>query len=377
MTADLVSVLPHARMDGQATYVALSRHRDQVTVYGRRGHMESAADLHRMGVRVAAPPVPKIERGRPAIQMPENAATERPDWQGSRRSADDRPLPGLAGDAHLQSVALRTAGLLSADRAEGDPVLRAVPEGRDDFSGAPQAAIDTLVARHGVIRAEELAMALAAPVADPETFLRLFDEAIRHPDVVALPGGTASPEGDAWVYTTTAHLRAELAAVDRAMRMAARSGEAEAPDMPEPKEPLASSQREALARAMRAGAEGGGLALVAGAPSTGKTALAAEIVRAHETQGRVVTVVAATAAGRAALEAEGVRARTLGQLLAEPPVRRDEGDPAHVLVLDDAHAFGAFQADAVLARAEATGAGVVAILDPSRRPSSAARCSGR
>ena len=368
MTADLVSVLPHARMDGQAAYVALSRHRDQVTVYGRRGHMESAADLHRMGVRVAAPPVPKIERGRPAIQMPEHAATERLDWQGSRRSAEDRPLPGLAGDAHLQSTALRIAGLLSADRAEGDPVLRANPDGSDDFSDAPQAAIDALVARHGVIRAEELAAALAAPVADPETFLRLFDEAIRHPDLVALPGGTASPEGDAWVYTTTAHLRAELAAVDRAMRMAARSAETGVADAPELTEPLAPSQREALARAMRAGAEGGGLALIEGAPSTGKTALAAEIVRAHETQGRVVTVVVATAAGRSALEAEGVRARTLGQLLEEPPVRRDEGDPAHVLVLDDAHALGAFQADAVLARAEATGAGVVAILDPSRRP---------
>ena len=368
MTADQVSVLPHARMDGQATYVALSRHRDRVTVFGRRDHMESAADLHRMGVRVAAPPVPKTGRGRPAIPMPEQATTDRFDWQGSRRSAGGGPLPGLAGDAHLQSVALRTAGLLSADRAEGDPVLRTVPDGRDDFSGAPQAAIDTLVARHGVIRAEELAAALAAPIADPETFLRLFDDAIRHPDLVALPGGAASREGDAWVYTTTAHLRAELAAVDRAMRMAARAGEAEPASAPDSRESLSASQLEALAHAMQAGAEGGGLALVTGGPSTGKTALAAEIARTHEAQGRVVTVVAATAAGRAALEAQGVRAMTLDRFLAEPPVRRDDGDPAHVLVLDDAHAFGAYQADAALARAEATGSGVVAIHDPSRRP---------
>ena len=366
MTADLVSVLPHARMDGQATYVALSRHRDKVTVFGRRRHMESAEDLHRMGVRGAAPPVPKAERGRPAVRMPEEATTDRLDWRGSRRSGDR--LPGLAGDAHLQSVALRTAGLLAADRAEGDPVLKEFPAGRDDFSDAPQAAIDTLVARHGVIRAEELATALAAPVADPETFLRLFDEAIRHPDLVALPGDAASREGDAWVYTTTAHLRAELAAVDRAMRMAARSGPDGTAAARQPTQPLSASQLDALAHAMQAGAEDGGLALVAGAPSTGKTALAAEIVRAHEAQGRVVTVIAATAAGRSAFEGEGVRARTLGQLLEEPPVRRDEGDPAYVLVLDDAHAFGAFQADAVLARAEATGAGVVAILDPSRRP---------
>ena len=368
MTADQVSVLPHARMDGQATYVALSRHRDRVTVFGRRRHLESAEDLHRMGVRVAAPPVPKIGKGRAAIQMPENATTDRPDWQGSRRSASGGPLPGLAGDAHLQSVALRTAGLLSADRAEGDPVLRAVPDGRDDFSGAPQDAIDTLVARHGVIRAEELAAALSAPLADPETFLRLFDEAIRHPDLVALPGGAASREGDAWVYTSTGHLRAELAAVDRAMRMAARSGETDAAAAPEPTEPLSSSQREALARAMWAGAEGGGLALVTGGPASGKTRLAAEIARAHAAQGRVVTVVAATAAGRSALEARGAWALTLEQFLAEQPAPRGEGDPDHVIVLDDAHSFGAFQADAALARAEATGAGVVAILDPARRP---------
>ncbi|MYI69564.1 MAG: AAA family ATPase, partial [Boseongicola sp. SB0673_bin_14] len=187
MTADLVSVLPHVRMDGQAAYVALSRHRDKVTVYGRKGHLESAEDLHRMGVRVAAPPIPKTERGRPAIRMPEPAATDRPDWQGSRRTGD--PPPALAGDAHLQSTALRTAGLLSADRAEGDPVHTPQPAGRDDFTAAPKDAIDTLVARHGVIRAEELAAALSAPLADPETFLRVFDEAIRHPDLVALPGG--------------------------------------------------------------------------------------------------------------------------------------------------------------------------------------------
>ena len=368
MTADQVSVLPHARMDGHATYVALSRHRDRVTVFGRRRHMETADELHRMGVRVAAPPVPKAGRGRPAIQMPENATTDRQDWRGGRRSPDGEPPPGLAGDAHLQSVALRIAGLLSADRAEGDPVLKAFPGGRDDFTVAPKDAIDTLVARHGVIRAEELASALAAPVADPETFLRLFDEAIRHPDLVALPGGAASQEGDAWVYSTTAHLRAELAAVDRAMRMSARSEPDAAGTVRKPTQPLSSSQREALAHAMQAGAEGGGLALVTGGPATGKTTLAAEIAKAHEAQGRVVTVVAATAAGRSALEARATFALTLDQYLAETPVRRDDWDPDHVLVLDDAHAFGAFQADAALARAEATGAGVVAILDPSRRP---------
>ena len=368
MTADQVSVLPHARMDGHATYVALSRHRDRVTVFGRRRHMETADDLHRMGVRVAAAPVPRTERGQPAIQMPEDAATGRQDWQGGRRSADGAPLPGLAGDAHLQSIALRIAGLLSADRAEGDPVLKAVPGGKDDFTARPKDAIDTLVARHGVIRAEELAAALAAPVADPETFLRLFDEAIRHPDLVALPGGAASEEGDAWVYSTAGHLRAELAAVDRAMRMSARSEPDGAGSVREPTKPLSASQRAALAHAMQAGAEGGGLALVTGGPAAGKTTLAAEIAKAHEAQGRVVTVVAATAAGRSALEARATFALTLDQYLAEPPVRRDDGDPGHVLVLDDAHALGAFQADAALARAEATGAGVVAILDPSRRP---------
>ena len=367
MTADLVSVLPHARMDGQATYVALSRHRDEVTVFGRRKHLETAEEFHRMGVRVAAPPVPKTRKGRPAIPMPEAATTDRFDWQGSRRSADSPP-PGLAGDAHLQSVALRTAGLLSADRAEGDPIHKAQPAGRDDFTGAPKEAIDTLVARHGVIRAEELAAALSAPLADPETFLRVFDEAIRHPDLVALPGGAASKEGDPWLYTTTGHLRAELAAVDRAMRMEARSGKADTAAVPEPTEPLSPSQREALARAMRAGAEGGGLALVTGGAGSGKTRLAAEIARAHEAQGRVVTVVAATAAGRSALEARGAWALTLEQFLAEQPAPRGEGDPGHVIVLDDAHSFGAFQADAALARAEATGAGVVAILDPARRP---------
>ena len=366
MTADAVSVLPHARMDGNATYVALSRHRDRVTVFGRKGHLETAEQFHLMGVRVAAPPAPKTEKGRPAIRMPEAATTDRLDWQGSRRSQEDMPLPGLAGDAHLQSTALRTAGLLSADRAEGDPILKALPEGRDDFTAEPRQAVETLVARHGVIRAEELAATLAAPVADPETFLRLFAEAVRHPDLVALPGGDASREGDPWVYTTTGHLRAELAAVDRAMRMAARSGEAAAAAPPEPGAPLSASQREALGHAMQAGVEGGGLALVAGGTASGKTRLAAEIARAHKARGKVVTVLAATAAGRSALEAHGTWALTLEQFLAEPPA--PQGEAGQVIVIDDAHTFGAYQADAAFARAEATGAGVVAILDPSRRP---------
>ena len=370
MTADLVSVLPHARMDGHATYVALSRHRERVTVYGRRKHMETAEDLHRMGVRVAQPPVPKTERGRPAIRMPEHATTGRLDWRGARRGDKGDRLPGLAGDGHLMSVASRLAGLLSADRAEGDPLLKQLAdpaESPDDFTAAPRDAVEMLVARHGVIRAQELAAALAAPVADPETFLRLFDEAIGHPDLVALPGGAASKDGDAWVYTTTGHLRAELAAVDRAMRMAARA-DAEDGAKQEPSATLSPSQEEALAHAMRAGTDGGGLALVAGGPGSGKTRLAAEAARAHAAAGRVVTVIAATEAGRRELEGRGVFALTFQQWLDETPVKRDAGDPAHVLILDDAHACGAFQADAALARAEAAGAGVVAILDPSRRP---------
>ena len=371
MTADLVSVLPHARMDGHATYVALSRHRERVTVFGRRGHLETAEDLHRMGVRTAEPPAPKPGRARSAVRMPEDAVTDRPDWQGARRGGEGERLPGLAGDPHLSSVATRLAGLLSADRAEGDPLLKHIadPEGaRDDFTAEPKEAVDTLVARHGVIRAEELAAALAAPVADPETFLRLFSEAIGHPDLVALPGGHAAKEGDSWVYTTSAHLRAELAAMDRAMRMAARADETDALPVPEATEPLSPSQENGLAHAMKAGADGGGLAIVTGGPGSGRTRLAAEAARAHEAAGRVVTVIAATEAGRRALEGTGVGPLTLQQWLDEAPAPREDGDPAHVVVIDDAHAFGAFQADAALARAEATGAGVVAVLDPSRRP---------
>ena len=371
MTADQVSVLPHARMDGHATYVALSRHRDRVTVYGRRRHLETAEDLHRMGVRVAEPPAPKPGHARPAVRMPEDAATDRPDWQGARRGKEGERRPGLAGDPHLMSVASRLAGLLAADRAEGDPLLRNMAEAAgtgEDFTAEPKGAIDTLVARHGVIRAEELAAALAAPVADPETFLRFFAEAIAHPDLVALPGGAASKEGDTYVYTTTGHLRAELAAMDRAMRMAARTEDAEALAIPAATEPLSKSQGAALVHSMRAGAEGGGLAIVAGDAGTGKTRLVAEAARAHEAAGRVVTVIAATEAGRRALERRGVYPLTLQQWMDDPPVRRDDNDPAHVVVIDDAHSLGAFQADAALARAEATAAGVVAVLDPSRRP---------
>ena len=224
-----VLLLPNRFMDRYAMNVALTRHTDKVTVFGRAKHCESVKDFYSLGLgRGPRYDAPETSRKRHSmVPLPGDAAIlMRSDWKGP--SEDVSRHRSFLSDRHLVSV----AGLLSADHADNDPLLSDKVEDSNDYVREPQRVIDDLVGRQGVVRADEVAAVFARLVSDPETFQRLFREAMSHADLVALPAGVAGDNAgkadpnagtDPWVYTTEPLLKAELAAVDRGMRLAARS----------------------------------------------------------------------------------------------------------------------------------------------------------
>ena len=129
MGADRVHVLPHRIMNRHALYVALSRHKDSVTVYGRAGHADCLADLIRMGQAaghldltpddvdaLAAVPAAAMVPGADIVGLGSRA-----DWQAMTEGVSAGT--GFAGDAELMAVAEHHAGLLAARYHAGDPVL--------------------------------------------------------------------------------------------------------------------------------------------------------------------------------------------------------------------------------------------------------------
>ena len=391
-------VLPHRGMDRYEWNVVLTRHRERVTVFGRAQHCESFQALERLATR--REPVPAAPRAYADVSM-----VPLPDTVPGRadRVGLGQPVPtgAFMADRHLMAVASRVAGLLGADQADNDPLLAKIEDagGQDvpDYAAEPQRAVDDLVARQGVVLAEEVAGALARQVRDPETFLRLFAEAMAHEDLVALPRADGrAGDGDVRVYTTQALLDAELAAQDRGLRLAfggrAQDAAEVAPAQDEAALPLRDGgERAALAEDIVAGLDadqsgalaalmeprGGNLRIVEGGTGSGKTRLAARLAQAYEAAGHAVTLVSPTEAGRQALAAEGVDAVTLGMYLSEP-VQRSRGDgPRRTVILDDAHGLGTARADVVLARVEAEQSQLIVMVNPERRPAEPGPVFGR
>ncbi|WP_419738644.1 AAA family ATPase [Ruegeria sp.] len=404
MTEDRVLVLPHRLMDRHAMNVALSRHRESVRVFGRKGHCDSVQAFCRLGLqRGAVYSAPATgDRLSSMVAMPEDAAIlMRKDWRGPGRDVSRHR--SFTSDRHLMDVLTRVSGLLSADHADTDPLRAQEVEDGEGYIARPQRVIDDLIGQQGVVNADEVAGVFARLVSDPETFQRLFREAMSHPDLVALPGaGGAEP----WVYTTEGLLKAELAAVDRGLRLALRgldravsqgsgsqgselrgselrgselqgSGDGDPGRlpvrMPEDVPALTADQHGAVISTLAPG----DLKIIRGGTGAGKTRVAAAVARAHEARGAVVTVISPTRAGLRALAAEGVPARSLAAFFAEPVTAPVPGAPERVVILDDAHGLGAGlnagggRADVVLARIEMMGAKLVALVNPDRRPAEA------
>ena len=375
VTVDHTLVLGHGRMNRHAVYVALTRHRDSVTVFGRAGHLSCPADLITLAHAPGHLSI-DIEDGPHAAgalgSMVASAAMlglgARGDWLGSGVSVETGAAcggMGFLGDASLMAVAERVSGLLASDYIHGDPVWKSGHDGAAagtvQYAQDPTRVIDDLIRRRSVFRADDVAGVLSRLVAAPETFLRLFREAMSHRDLVVLAedGG----DGLGRVYSTGAQVRGELAAVDLGTRLALGAAAEYAPALAMTSGDavdLNAGQRVALAH----GCEPGRLRLIRGEAGTGKTLVAARLAAVYRRADWQVVGLTPTGAGLDALRDAGLPGgRTLRQFTRDRGTGRLQLDPGTVVVLDDAGRLGGREAGELLADIEASGAKLIALMD--------------
>ena len=263
------------------------------------------------------------------------------------------------------AVAERVSGLLASDYIHGDPILKSGHDGAA-AGGAltaqdPTRVIDDLIRQRSVFRADDVAGVLSRLVAEPETFLRLFREAMSHRDLVVLAedGG----DGLGRVYSTGAQVRGELAAVDLGTRLALGAAPVDAPALAMTSGDavdLNAGQRVALAH----GCEPGRLRLIRGEAGTGKTLVAARLAAVYRRADWQVVGLTPTGAGLDALRDAGLTGgRTLRQFTRDRRSGRLQLDPGTVVVLDDAGRLGGREAGELLADIEASGARLIALMD--------------
>ena len=375
VTVDHTLVLGHGRMNRHAIYVALTRHRDSVTVFGRAGHLSCPADLITLAHAPGHLSI-DIEDGPHAAGPPGGMVASaavlglgaRGDWLGSGVSVETGAACGgvsFLGDASLMAVAERVSGLLASDYIHGDPILKSghdgAAAGRVQYAQDPTRVIDDLIRQRSVFRADDVAGVLSRLVAEPETFLRLFREAMSHRDLVVLAedGG----DGLGRVYSTGAQVRGELAAVDLGTRLALGAAAVDAPALAMTSGDavdLNAGQRVALAH----GCEPGRLRLIRGEAGTGKTLVAARLAAVYRRADWQVVGLTPTGAGLDALRDAGLTGgRTLRQFTRDRGSGRLQLDPGTVVVLDDAGRLGGREAGELLADIEASGAKLIALMD--------------
>ena len=237
--------------------------------------------------------------------------------------------------------------------------------------------------RRSVIRADDVASELTRVVAEPDTFLRLFRQAMAHPDLVVL--SREGHDGEGSVYTTRTQLKQELATIDLGTRLALEDAPDVAPaistDTAVDQEDRSDLNAEQVA-ALDHGLGAGRLRIIRGEAGTGKTRIAARLAAIHERHGWQVIGVSPTGAGLDALRDEGAAstagrastagaastavlagARTLKQFSREVSEGRIQLDPGTLVVLDDAGRLGAREAGQLLEDIEASGAKLVALMD--------------
>ena len=375
VTVDHTLVLGHGRMNRHAVYVALTRHRDSVTVFGRAGHLSCPADLITLAHAPGHLSI-DIEDGPHAAGAPGSMVASaamlglgaRGDWLGSGVSVETGAAcggMGFLGDASLMAVAERVSGLLASDYIQGDPIWKSghdgAAAGRVQYGQDPTRVIDDLIRQRSVFRADDVAGVLSRLVAEPETFLRLFREAMSHRDLVVLAedGG----DGLGRVYSTGAQVRGELAAVDLGTRLALGAAAEYAPALAMTSGDavdLSAGQRVALAH----GCEPGRLRLIRGEAGTGKTLVAARLAAVYRRADWQVVGLTPTGAGLDALRDAGLPGgRTLRQFTRDRGTGRLQLDPGTVVVLDDAGRLGGREAGELLADIEASGAKLIALMD--------------
>ena len=288
-------------------------------------------------------------------------------------------LPGFEGDPHLHSVMRRTAGLLSGEWEPDMPVY--APELSateiEALENAPLSVIDDLAKRHSVITGNEVADVISSKVKDPETFLRLFREAMAHPDLVTIGRRTDGVSG-AIEYSTTTQVQAEIAAVDAGVRLA-RRGErrreyskkvAAAAARGGLLAEIGTAQERALAHALGSS----GLMIIRGGSGSGKTQIAGCAAQELFRQGKDVHVLAKTHGGLRGLDAAlrampdveagaELKPKTIASLRYQIEQGRLVLHKDSVLLIDNAEQLGAEEAGWLFDQMQKSGGRMVTFLD--------------
>jgi Ti-type conjugative transfer relaxase TraA len=394
MTVGHAFIKPSSMMTRHLYYVALSRHTQSVRMFVDDPRIGTIEALTRQAIRdgymplaVTAEEAPRIDTRLSSAKALSADRSDASDITARRDHAPEIPpqLATVLGDPHLRGIASRFAGLIAADAPVARPsqpepaLLFEDPRG---YADDPRRVVDDILERHAVLRAEDVATRLAGVTNDPQTFLRLFEEAMSHDGLIAL--AEDAPDGRGRVYSTLDHVRAELQLSDLAARLAlaepARSADGTPlraldpdrlvpiarDDRPTRKVPdLSEDQRAAYAHIFGPSR----LSVITGIAGSGKSTLLTSVNIAAEAQGwRVVGTALAGKAVESLEKASGIRARSLAGLEAEFKLADETGtavfDPRTILVIDEAGMIGTDQMTRVLTRAEAEGAKVIIVGDP-------------
>jgi Ti-type conjugative transfer relaxase TraA len=367
MTVDKAFVLGHQFMNQHLVYVAMTRHRDSVEFFAPTDRVEDMAALEKivqqkgyLNFPIDETPSRILERAGAGFES--EGFVQRADFK-----SDSQPYQPVAfeGDAHLAGVVGRVAGLLSSEYIEGDPFFDKDPRGyADNATGV----IDDLIERRSAFGAADVANALSGVVKEPETFVRLFREAMEHPDLIVLRDEAGA--GGARVYTTRAQVTLELDVVDRGARLALLSADGstglQAAALSEAKSryDLTDAQSNAIDVASK-----GQFNIISGESGSGKSRVAAALGDAHAQSDWNVFRVAPTGVGvdnmrRAGSDTRVLTLSGLEYVLGETP--EDTGfvlGKNTVVILDEASLVGAKTAERLLARVEEGGAKLIALRD--------------
>ena len=265
-------------------------------------------------------------------------------------------------DAHLQATAGRIAGLMAIDYRRGAPVLGDDPRG---YALAPCKLVDDLLAQRSVIRASDVARSLSGVLRDPDSFVRLFAEAMSHPDLVVL--SEEGLRGEGRVYSTLAHIRRELDLVDKVSALALAQS-----DINPTTARLKAAARTAHGpmsldqeRALRHATGSARVAMISGIAGSGKSSVLKGVRDIYEREGW--TVIGAALAGKAAQglqDASGIQSTTLAALGFAAAQERVTLGPKTLLVVDEAGMLNADHFEMVLDLVERTGASLRLVGDP-------------
>ena len=365
VTVDHALTMAHGYMDRHLLYVAMSRHVNSAQMFVPKERVDTIETLANMAQRNSWQSLKtraELATGGTGFGTGVEVTTDGNRLSVKRTTTDPATggVTSFEDDPYLNAVLGRITGLLAS---EYHPETPAIGEDPDGYAQAPQRVIDNLIRRSATFGTEDIAREITNVVRCPDTFARMFREAMRHPDLIRLT--EHGPSGGR-LYTTKSHLDQELRVMDSAVRIAFsdHKGAVKLSD----RDIKALSRERNLTddqvKALRLVASGQRLSILRGASGSGKTFMAATLADLHTRQGLDVIAVSHTGRGVDRLRSEGaVRTMTLAGLERQVAEKRTKLTARSVILLDDAGQVGAEAAERLFTMVEKSGAKVIALQD--------------